>query len=1004
MSESSRLAKRVLLIGWDAADWQLIDKYMAEGSMPHMQQFLERGSRGNLATLKPILSPMLWNSIGTGKRPYKHGIHGFTEPMPDGKGVRPSSSTTRKCKAIWNILTQEGMTANVVSWFVGHPAEPINGICVSDMFAKVGINKKDPQSTELPKLPDDCIHPESLREAMSELRLHAGELTEEEILLFIPNAAKIDQTKDRRLTMFAKLFAEMISVHNAATFVMKQNDWDFMGVYYDSIDHFGHGFMEYHPPRMEHVKEEHFEIYQDVIASCYKFHDLILGRLMNLAGEDTTIILCSDHGYRNDHLRPVETPKEPAGPAAWHRDQGIVAMAGPGIKQGEQIYGASLIDITPTILNLLGLPVAEDMDGKPLLHAIDTEWWDPPTPIPSWEDVEGEAGMHSKEKQEDPFAAREALRQLVELGYIEEPDKNQEKAAKNAAREAKFNLARSYQDGGLLKEAAKHLEELYEESPDQTRFGIALARVYMRQRRFDEVRPLAEGMLAKLEQANIDKADRLDKAIQKIEENPEEIIAKAKEHREKAHQKRVEFEQAKADEEKREPVTIELRETHVTDEFLEKRKLRLQEASKKIRGHDVRSAPTVNLLLGRLAAIDKDFDKALEHLGKAEQAEPRLPGLHLQLGQTYLRMRRNEEAVRAFEKTLDIDGDNAHAHEGLAAALARLHRYEDAVDHALSAVGLLHDFPRAHLRLGVTLARLDLFEQAIEAFETCLKLAPLTPAAHRWLAYIYESELPRPDRAIGHRHRLKEVLQQIKEGRSQSEDIQEMDSQDIVTPDDDNPDERAAAEEAASPTPSSKPPADPSQIITIVTGLPRSGTSMMMQMLIAGGISPLTDSQRKADASNPKGYFEYDKATQLRSDSSWIGEASGKVVKIVAQLLPDLPTETNGKPAYYRIVFMERDLDEVLASQHTMLHLQGRKGANLERSRLADVFEEQLQKVHRFIDDRNISCLVVRHALAIQDPRSVAESVNIFFDGSLDVDAMAAVVDPALHREKARAT
>ncbi len=255
MSESSRIAKRVLLIGWDAADWQMIDKYMAEGSMPHMQQFLERGSRGNLATLKPILSPMLWNSIGTGKRPYKHGIHGFTEPMPDGKGVRSSSSTTRKCKAIWNILTQEGMTANVVSWFVGHPAEPINGICVSDLFAKVPVNKKDPQSTELPELPADCIHPESLREEMSELRLASSELTEEEIFLFIPNAAKIDQENDRRLTMFAKLFAEMISVHNAATFVMGQNDWDFMGVYYDSIDHFGHGFMEYHPPKMEHVKE-----------------------------------------------------------------------------------------------------------------------------------------------------------------------------------------------------------------------------------------------------------------------------------------------------------------------------------------------------------------------------------------------------------------------------------------------------------------------------------------------------------------------------------------------------------------------------------------------------------------------------------------------------------------------------------------------------------------------------------------------------------------------------
>ena len=492
MSESSRIAKRVLLIGWDAADWKLIDRYMADGVMPYMQQFLERGSRGKLATLKPVLSPMLWNSIGTGKRPYKHGIHGFTEPMPNGKGVRPSSSTTRKCKAIWNILTQQDMTANVVSWFVGHPAEPINGICVSDMFQKVAIDKNNPQSIELPPLAADCVHPESLREAMAELRLHPGELTEEEILPFIPNAAKIEQQKDRRLTMFAKLFAEMVSVHNAATFVMEQNDWDFMGVYYDSIDHFGHGFMEYHPPRMEHVSERDFEIYQDVITGCYRFHDLMLGRLMHLAGEDTTIILCSDHGYLSDHLRPKETPREPAGPAAWHRDYGIVAMAGPGIKRGEQIYGANLLDITPTVLNLLGLPAAADMDGKPLLHAIDGELWDPPTPIASWEKVDGNAGMHSRKKREDPYAAREALRQLVELGYIEEPNKNEEKAAKDAAREAKYNVARAYLDGGLLDEAATRLEELFQKFPDQTRFGIALARVYMRQRRFDAVRPLAE--------------------------------------------------------------------------------------------------------------------------------------------------------------------------------------------------------------------------------------------------------------------------------------------------------------------------------------------------------------------------------------------------------------------------------------------------------------------------------------------------------------------------------
>lgn len=992
MPESSRIANRVLLIGWDAADWKLIDQFIQQGAMPHTQSFLERGSRGNLATLQPVLSPMLWNSIATGKRPYKHGIHGFTEPMPDGKGVRPSSSTTRTCKALWNILTQQRMTANVVSWFCSHPAEPINGICVSDMFQKVkpGV---DTESAAEASLADGCVHPMSLREPLAELRVRAADLGAEEILPFIPNAAQIDQQKDRRLLTFAKLFAEMASVHNAATYVMERNDWDFMGVYYDSIDHFGHGFMQYHPPRMENVSQHDFEIYRDVMAGCYRFHDLMLGRLIHLAGEETTIILCSDHGFHCDHLRPMEMPHQPAGPAIWHREYGIVAMAGPGIKRDEKIYGATLLDIAPTVLNLLGLPAAEDMDGKPLLHAIDDDWTPLPEPISSWEDVDGDAGMHSREKREDPYSAREALRQLVELGYIEEPSEDEEHAAKNAAREARFNVARAYHDGGLLKEASAQLEELLQEYPDDLRFGVALARVYMGQRRFDEVRTLAQDLLAKLERSHIEKADRIERSIRMIDENREEVIARSKQQWEEAHQQRVNAKQARAEDQQREPLAIEMPPSPVDDQFLDHRRRMLQQASETLRGYDVRSAPVVNLLLGRLEAMDGDFDKALEYLGNAEQSEPRLPGLHLQLGQTYLRMRRNDEATRAFERALDIDGDNALAHEGLATALTRLHRYEDAADHALTAVELIHDMPRAHLRLGVTLTRLELYEQAVEAFETCLKLAPLTPAAHRWLATIYGTKLHRPDREYGHRVRLKEVLQQIQDGCSQHTDTQ--DAASTATPT-----TATTAANAAPAIATSKPPVDTSQIITVVTGLPRSGTSMMMQMLVAGGMSPLTDHQRGADASNPKGYFEYAKATQLRSDASWVGDARGKVVKIVAQLLPELPNETKGRPAHYRIVFMERDMDEVLASQQTMLNRQGRQGANLEPGRLADLFKEQLQKVHRFIDDRCIPCLVVQHALAIQDPHTVAEHVNGFLDGSLDVAAMAAVVDPSLHRER----
>lgn len=990
MDANKRLAKRVLLIGWDAADWKLIDKYMAEGAMPFMTQFLERGARGNLATLQPVLSPMLWNSIATGKRAYKHGIHGFTEPMPDGKGVRPSSSTTRKCKALWNILTQQGMTSNVVSWFVGHPAEPINGICVSEMFRQAPIDRNNPQSTELPEPAPQSIHPESMRDELAGLRMHPAELTEAEILPFIPKAAKIDQDKDRRMSTFAKLFVDMINTHNAATHLIGKNDWDFMGVYYDAIDHFGHAFMEYHPPRMAHVSEQDFEIYQHLIAGCYKFHDLILGRLMNLAGEDTTIILCSDHGYHSDHLRPKQTPKEPAGPAIWHRNQGIIAMAGPGVKPGASIVGANLLDIAPTVLNLLGLPAGRDMDGKTLTHAIGVPGWTPPESIDSWEDVPGEAGMHPKDQQEDPFAAREAMRQLVELGYIEEPDKDDEVAAQRAAREAKFNVARSYMDGGEYDEAAKRLEELFEAEPDQTRFGIALMRIYMRQRRFGEARPLAERMLGEIERLRAEKAERIDEAIKRIDEKPDEIIDNAREGWENARAQFIENETKRAEEEGREPRQPRRDASPIDADYLAKRRRLLSQVSEQLKTQDVRSGPTVNLLLGQIESIEGNHAKALEHLAKAEQAEPRLPGLHLQLGQTYLRLRRNEDARRAFEKALEIDADNALAHEGLATALTRLQQHERAVDHALSAVELVHEMPRAHLRLGITLARLGLYDKATQAFHTCLKLAPMTAAAHRYLAALYRKHLGRPDLAQQHRQLLREVQMQRQANREHA-----------LAQTGPNGSPATRRHQTTAPTPIGFPTAsDPDKVITIVSGLPRTGTSMMMQMLVAGGMTPLTDGNREADASNPRGYYEYDKATQLATDTAWVSQAQGKVVKIVAQLLPKLPDIIDGKPAQYRVVFMDRDLDEVLASQRTMLDRQDRKGADLNAEELAGVYRSQLEQVYKTLGQRKIPWLMVRHADAINDAESVANTINEAFGGTLNVKAMVEAVDPSLYRER----
>ena len=108
---------KVLLIGWDAADWQHVHPLLEAGKLPTLEGMINDGVMGNLGTLKPVLSPMLWNTVATGKLPDKHGIHGFVEPDPIHGGVRPCASTSRKTKAIWNILTQQGMRSNVVGWW-----------------------------------------------------------------------------------------------------------------------------------------------------------------------------------------------------------------------------------------------------------------------------------------------------------------------------------------------------------------------------------------------------------------------------------------------------------------------------------------------------------------------------------------------------------------------------------------------------------------------------------------------------------------------------------------------------------------------------------------------------------------------------------------------------------------------------------------------------------------------------------------------------------------------
>ena len=179
--------------------------------------------------------------------------------------------------------------------------------------------------------------------------------------------------------------------------------------------------------------------------------------------------------------------------------------------------------------------------------------------------------------------------------------------------------------------------------------------------------------------------------------------------------------------------------------------------------------------------------------------------------------------------------------------------------------------------------------------------------------------------------------------------------------------------------------------VTVVTGMPRSGTSLMMQMLAAGGLTAVTDNRRAPDIHNPRGYFEYEPVTRMTQDASWMAAARGKAVKIIYRLLPHLPPDLE-----YRAVFMERNLGEVFRSQRDMLRARGDAAAGQEEDRMIAAFTAELEQTRRWLGGQpNIHTLFVAYSDVISDPALWSSRLSHFLDG-LDESAMAGVVDPGL--------
>ena len=617
---TARAAKRVLIIGWDAADWVLIDRLFSAGKLANLRRLVEAGARADLNTLEPKLSPLLWTSITTGKTADKHGVLNFVEPRPEGGGLRISSSTTRKTKALWNILSQNGLSTNVVGWYASHPAEPIRGSVVSNM-----LQEGEPAQANSPwPLITGTVHPVERVDAIAQARQRARAFDRESLRELLPNVDEIG-INDARVQTLIKLMSYARSIERAALVALSSSaPWDATMIFFDAVDTVGHHFMQFVAPKMAHVSPREQRMFGGVMDRVYEWHDAALGRLLNAAGSDTTVILLSDHGFHSDHLRPNLSDLPPERrmelESSWHRPHGVLVMSGPGVKRAGEIASPNILDVAPTALALLGLAAGEDFDGRVLAEVLTSA---APTRIASWDAVEGDAGLHPEEMRQDPFEAADALQQLVDLGYMAALPADVQGQLDLVRRESAFNLGVALMSRRKVHEAIPQFERLVAERPAEVRYALCLGNCLLSAARFRDAAASAQALL------NHD--------ANNIEAQMMRATALALAGDESAASTQL--------------ATIE---------------------------RSARDKPEWSLALGSMLMLCRRYDDARAHFAAAKQRDPRDPQGHISLARVELARGVFEPAAEHALDALDISQSLPDAHLLLGAALAWCGDYANA--------------------------------------------------------------------------------------------------------------------------------------------------------------------------------------------------------------------------------------------------------------------------------------------------------------------------------------
>lgn len=441
------MAKRLLLVGWDAADWRQLQPLLDAGKLPTLQRLVAEGASGPLLGGQPLVSAAQWTCMVTGKRPWQHRVCHQAEFFPQAGRAVPVSASQRQSAALWEILMRKGTKSLVVGWPATHGSRVSGGQVkiVSNRYAEPTAG---PGVKPWPPPIPGTYWPESLGSMLDRLRVSPEDIGSDLISHLVPDWKLLDQKRDRRLSHLRVFLATDLSHHAAMLHLLKVSDWNFAAIHYPALGAITAMFLPYLAPRRDWVSEHEFHLYQHLLPSTCLMLDRLLGSLVQAAGKETAIAVASAYGV-SPHLPPHYL--RAGDNDLWKSPSGIFAVRGPGWSRDSLVLGATLQDVAPTILTWFGLPIGDDMEGRVLMESFAeapavtrVESWEPDQPPTS------EASQRaSNRSSDDPAAARLSL-------------------------EYDWNLARFALDAARYDEALPWLEKLFRSFPERAEFGQTL--------------------------------------------------------------------------------------------------------------------------------------------------------------------------------------------------------------------------------------------------------------------------------------------------------------------------------------------------------------------------------------------------------------------------------------------------------------------------------------------------------------------------------------------------